>query len=136
MNRLSLQLDRLAVFFSGLCIVHCLSLPVLFAVFPILSVRFSDDTLFHAILLLGILPTSCIALLLGHRHHRSARILTLGMLGMSILVFAVSVGHSQYGSAAETWISIAGSVVLGIAHWLNFRWAQQIISADVQTARG
>ena len=50
-------LDGMAVIFSGTCMVHCLVLPLLVTVFPIVQGSLLDEQQFHLVMLLLILPT-------------------------------------------------------------------------------
>lgn len=109
--------DRLALVASAACLVHCLALPLLFAVLPVLSQAFSLPESFHLWMVVVAVPTSTYALLAGPRdHHR--RPLLVGAVGLGLLVIGTAlVGESRY----ETPVTIMGALTLATAHVLNWR---------------
>ena len=58
------RLDALAILLSGVCLLHCLALPLLLTVFPIINVHLLSDKVFHMLMLVFILPASLVALLI------------------------------------------------------------------------
>jgi MFS superfamily sulfate permease-like transporter len=111
--------DKAAVILSGLCLVHCLALPVLVAVLPFVSELTGDHL--HAELLLVVIPISVFAFVIGYRRHRRLKIVGLGVLGMAVLALGGTYVHSRYGIAADRAMTVAGSAILAIAHFLNSR---------------
>ena len=110
-------LDGAAVGLSALCMVHCLTLPLVVAGLPFLA-QFSEGHL-HAQMLVVVLPLSIIALSIGFRRHRDLRIVVTGALGMLLLAIGATVAHTQLGLTADRAITIAGSLFLATAHWKN-----------------
>ena len=76
------KLDKTAVALSGLCLVHCLALPLLIAVFPVLGFTVVEHETFHQLILIVVIPTTAIALGVGCRRHRSRLVAVLGILGV------------------------------------------------------
>lgn len=111
--------DRVAVILSGLCLVHCLALPVLVAVLPFLS-ELSAGHL-HAELLVIVIPISVLAFAMGFRRHRNRTIVGLGIAGMAVLAIGGTYVHNRYGLGADRALTIAGSLILAIAHFYNSR---------------
>jgi len=115
----STWLDSMAVAMSTLCLVHCLLLPLLVAGLPLLA-QFSETHL-HYQLLLVVVPLSVLALGLGFRRHRNPRILAAGATGLLLLIFGATVAHEQLGLLADRLFTVAGSLMLAVAHWKNSR---------------
>lgn len=111
--------DKAAVILSGLCLVHCLALPVFVAVLPFLSELSSGHL--HAQLLLVVIPVSVLAFAVGFRRHRSWTVVGFGVLGMVVLTLGGTIVHSRYGLSADRAMTVAGSAVLAIAHFFNAR---------------
>lgn len=111
--------DKVAVVLSGLCLVHCLALPVLVAVVPFLS-ELSAGHL-HAELLVIVIPISVLAFAIGFHRHRNWTIVGAGVLGMAVLTIGGTYVHDRYGLAADRALTITGSVILAIAHFYNSR---------------
>lgn len=117
----SRHFDQVAIALSAICIVHCLAVPVLVAVLPIALLSLGDSVHFHGLMLWLVVPTSLVGFLLGLRLHRKGGIVVLGMVGIVVLAAAAVYGHDAWPETLEVPISVAGSLLLAAAHWLNFR---------------
>ena len=116
-------LDRTGILLSGLCVVHCLALPLLITVAPFLG-QFAEGHL-HAQMLVIVLPLSTGALALGFRRHRNGQIIIAGLVGMLLLVLGGTVMHEQFGIVADRVFTMSGAIVLAISHWFNSRAGRQ-----------
>lgn len=114
-------LDQAAVLLSGLCLLHCLLLPVLVTLLPFIG-QFGDEHL-HAELLLVVVPLSAGALLLGYRRHRQVAVIGWGLAGIVLLVLGGTLAHSLYGLLADRLLTVSGSLVLATTHYRNYRLA-------------
>lgn len=110
-------LDGAAVVLSALCLVHCLALPFVVAGLPFLA-QFAESHLHFQVLII-VVPLSVVALGLGYRRHRDARILFAGAFGMLMLVIGATVAHSQLGLTADRVFTVIGSLSLATAHFFN-----------------
>jgi hypothetical protein len=115
----STVLDKTAVALSGLCLVHCLALPLVLAFLPFLNVLAEDQL--HAQMLLIAVPVSTVAFTIGFRRHRRLIIAAFGALGLSLLIAGGTVAHSRYGLTADRTLTVAGSLVLALTHFWNSR---------------
>ena len=115
-------LDNVAVALSGLCLLHCLALPVLVAVLPFLG-QFGEGH-FHIQMLVVILPVSIIAFALGFRRHRGKSVIAWGAVGMLLLVLGGTVAHNSYGIIADRTVTICGALILAAAHYFNNRFSR------------
>lgn len=116
-------LDQVAVALSGLCLLHCLLLPIVIVALPFLG-QFSDDH-FHVQMLLVVVPVSLVALGTGFRRHRDARIILTGVAGLALLIVGSSIVHSRYGLLADSVVTICGSLILGLTHYANSRLSRR-----------
>lgn len=117
MSKSTNWLDGAAVGLSALCLIHCLALPLVVAGLPFLA-QFAEGHL-HAQMLVVVIPLSFIALGLGYRHHRNAKIVAAGAVGMLILTIGATVAHDNLGLAADRLFTIVGALVLAAAHFYN-----------------
>lgn len=124
MQSVSQKLDGLAVAFSAICLVHCLLLPVAVTLLPIFGLTLIDHGLFHDLMLIVVLPTSIAAFGLGCRRHGQGSVAWLGGLGLALLIIAALAVDTAWGVRAERWITVAGGIVLAVAHWQNFRYCR------------
>ena len=117
----SRHFDQIAIALSAICIVHCLTVPILVAVLPLAAISLGSDVHFHSLMLWLVVPTSLVGFALGFRIHRKAPIVVLGLVGIVVLAAAAVWGHSSWTESYEILVSVVASLILGAAHWLNFR---------------
>ena len=115
-------LDNAAVALSGLCLLHCLTLPLLIAVLPFMG-QFGDGH-FHMQMLVVVLPVSIVAFSLGYRRHHNKIIISWGFTGMLLLALGATVAHSSYGIVADRTLTIAAALILAFAHYFNNRFSR------------
>lgn len=106
---------------SGVCIIHCLVIPLLVAVAPILGISLLSDQAFHWLLLVLVLPASLWALTSGCRRHGRLTIVAVGAAGLLILASVGIAGHRMFGEEGERFMTLIGSAVVAIAHLMNYR---------------
>lgn len=111
-----LWLDWLAIGASGLCLVHCLALPLLIAALPAFG-GVAGGGLTHWVLLGVAVPVSVWAL--GRERGADGfAALTVGGTGLALM--AVGVARFE-GAPAERWLTVAGVVLVAVAHSLRWR---------------
>jgi len=110
-------LDGTAVALSGLCLVHCLALPLILSALPFLA-SFEAGHL-HAQMLVVVLPLSIVALSLGYRRHSDLRVIAAGLVGMLLLTIGGTIAHDHYGLLADRTLTVAGALTLATAHFYN-----------------
>jgi hypothetical protein len=108
--------DSLAISLSGLCLVHCLVLPMLALSLPFLGV-FADAEWIHWLFVALAAPVSMLALA-GGSSRRSWGLLTTALIGLGLLV-AGAAGWPDHDW--ETGLTVAGGVVLASVHLINWR---------------
>ena len=113
--------DRAAICFSSLCIFHCLLLPVLLVAYPIgIVVTLSDET-FHQVMVSVALPLSLASLYVGYGHHKRNQLIVFGGVGLVMLMLPLVFPHELISESAEIWLTVAGALILCMAHVVNFR---------------
>lgn len=117
----SRHFDRIAIGLSAVCLVHCLAVPIVIAVLPVAAISFGESQHFHGLMLWLVVPTSVAGFGLGYRLHRRAGLVVAGAAGVAVLAAAAVYGHTAWSESFEVAVSVAGSLLLGAAHWLNFR---------------
>ena len=115
-------LDRTAMAMSGLCLVHCLLLPVIVLLLP-LPGMFANEH-FHGQVLAIVLPVSMVAIAFGFRRHGDRRVLVGGAIGMLLLILGGTFVHLHYGVLADSLVTIVGGVILAVTHYFNSRLAK------------
>lgn len=113
--------DRLGLGLSGLCMVHCLLLPVAVALLPLWPALEEVHEGFHLLLAVVLIPTTLFAMRSGYRHHRDRGILGVLAGGLFVVVVVALFGHDVLGNLAATGLTLVGSVLLITGHWRNWR---------------
>lgn len=120
MNQIQPKADILAVSLSVLCILHCLLVPILVIALPSMTALFFTDEAFHIWMVIAVIPISLIALFNGFKRHSSAKFLSIGIIGLVLLVSAAFLGHDLLSETGERLITVIGSVLMTIAHIYNY----------------
>lgn len=111
---------------SGLCLVHCLALPLVAVAAPALGMghdhAHGHDSV-HAILLWAISLPVLLTLVPGYLRHRQLPVLALGLAGLGSFVAALFVLGPQFGQGFETAGAVLSGVLLMAAHYRNRRAA-------------
>lgn len=114
-------LDTVAAVLSGVCMLHCLALPLVFTLLPIVNVSLLSEQTFHLVMIVFILPVSVVALSIGCRQHKDLTTFVLGTIGLSILTFTAVAGHTLFGVTGERLVTSLGGLILASAHIQNYR---------------
>ncbi|WP_232495530.1 MerC domain-containing protein [Novosphingobium kaempferiae] len=114
-------LDGAATCASAACLIHCLVLPLIIAALPSLAGSIDPGERFHTLLLAFAIPTSALALVPGWRSSGAVGPLACGLIGLVLLAVGVAMEGSE---AAETAVTVTGSLLLAGAHLANWRLRQ------------
>lgn len=112
------RLDRVGVFLSGLCALHCLLGLLLVSVLGLGGELLLAPAIHEVGLALAIL-VGVLTLGLGMLRHGRGGPLVLGLCGIALMAAALATGHGPY----EAVLTLAGVVLLAIAHIRNLRHA-------------
>ena len=108
-------LDASAIGLSGLCLAHCLALPVATAFLPLLG-TWAEAEWVHLAFLAAAVPISTVALVRSGGW-RAPVVLGLALIGIGLLVS----GALFANEGAELAMTVAGGLALAMAHTLNWR---------------
>lgn len=132
MNKLAGIANATGIAASTLCLLHCLAMPLLLLALPALGWAAGEHI--HGMLIGVALPAALLSLVPGYLAHRRASVPLLGGAGLAGLAAAVFVAGPRYGDAAETALSVAGAILLCVAHLRNGACCRQVAAG--QRARG
>ena len=107
-------LDASAIGLSGLCLIHCLALPLLAALTPALAAWSGAEWIHGAVVVVAV-PLSALAL---WRRGQRLSVIAPALLGLGLL--ALGALHWPTHDL-ETPITVAGSLALAGAHVANWR---------------
>jgi len=119
--------DLSAISLSGLCLAHCLALPVAAAFLPALD-AWSRAEWVHGVFVAVAAPLTALALWRVHvSHPLPGRLIALALAGLALLL----IGALEWPSAAwETPMTVVGSLCLASAHLWNWRRHQRLHAAE------
>lgn len=116
-----LNLDKMGIFLSFLCAVHCVLTPIIMLSLPIMARYYLAHPLFHLVLALFIFPIGFLAFYQGYQHHRRALVFYLGVPGLLIVSVVPTFFHEYLNMWTEPILMVLGSALLVLAHWTNRR---------------
>ena len=113
------SLDGIGIGLSTICAIHCLCLPVVITLLPLIGLEFLAQESFELGMISVIFATATLAYLRGIRKHGRWPVLTVLLLGaISLLILAHDISESW-----EPWIVTLGGAMLILGHWLNWQWS-------------
>ncbi len=112
--------DRFAIGASGLCLLHCLLLPILLVGMPSGVHALGGGEAFHIAILFTAIPLSLLGLISGRKLHDAIRPVQLGVAGLLFLLTGISFEIAQ-APLIGTALTVCGSLILVGAHILNWK---------------
>ena len=67
--------DKAAISLSGLCLLHCLALPILVAIYPVAFAVSLSEEFFHWAMVMMAIPISIASLFIGCQKHKKRQVL-------------------------------------------------------------
>jgi hypothetical protein len=111
-------LDVLAIGASGACLLHCLFLPLTFAILPAAARFIELPESFHIAAFATAVPASALAIIAGYRRHGALLPGIIAGPGLLLIGFGALGG---FDLILETGLSVLGSVILAVGHLTNGR---------------
>ena len=113
--------DKAAISLSGLCLVHCLALPLLVAFYPVAFVLALSEEFFHWAMVMIAIPISTTSLFVGCQKHEKRQGLLLGGIALLLLTAPFAALHEAINEQMEVVVTVLGALLLATAHIMNFR---------------
>lgn len=111
-------LDRIGQWMSGLCIVHCILVPLLFLVFPVIGHSLVEKGgWFHEVLFVSISAIAGLSIYLGYRIHFSWQ--PVIWLSTGVLFIACGIFVFPASGLTELLFTVGGGLCLIRGHLLN-----------------
>ncbi len=112
--------DRIGILASAVCLVHCLFLPLLVPLLPLLAGVAEVESV-HEGLLVFLTLCALLAFVPGFRAHRIGSVLAFGGLGVVLLALGVIAHDWDPLSGLDTPLTVIGGLVLVSTHLINIR---------------
>jgi len=111
------MLDRIGITATSLCALHCILLPVLLPILPLLGLNFLADHAWEHVFLLFTAVLGGVALYSGYkRYHRKTYPFILLILGVSIYWI-----KHDYSETLEPYFIFSGAALIISAHFINLK---------------
>lgn len=117
--------DRLGIWASALCVVHCLLTPVLLSLSAVVAHLLPGEESTHRILAVLVATFGAVALLRGFRVHGRRRVIAMMASGLCCIAGAAWLGDRLPSHAWEVCITLLGSALMIGAHRLNHTFCRR-----------
>lgn len=117
--------DRVGAVLSGVCLVHCLAVPVVFALLPLWPVADALHAWMHPAMAAVLLPVTALAAVAGYRAHHRREVPAVLALGLALVFAGAIFGHEAShlfawsAATSEAVFTVGGSLVLVAGHTAN-----------------
>jgi hypothetical protein len=116
---LAIPADRLGIWASTLCIVHCIVTPVVLSLSVVSAHFLPSEERTHRTLALLIAVLGVLALIRGYRRHRRVRVVLFMGIGLAFIFAGAYWGDRLPSHGMEVVITFVGSCFMIAAHRLN-----------------
>lgn len=118
-NHVIASMDALGIAASSLCLVHCLAMPLVVGILPLLGLKFLEGHSAHVTLAFFVLTFALLAIVPGYLRHRRADILAMMLVGVGLVLYATFLAQFTLGESAEIPIITVGNLILVFTHLRN-----------------
>jgi hypothetical protein len=123
--------DRLGIYASVACVVHCMVTPVLLSFSVVFAHLLPSEKRTHRTLAVAIAALGAIALIRGLRRHRRGIVAWLMAVGLACIFLTAIFGDKLSRHWMEVAITLAGSIAMITAHRLNHTFCGACSCASV-----
>jgi hypothetical protein len=116
---LAIPADRLGIWASALCVVHCLLTPIVLSLSVVSAHFLPSEERTHRALAVVVATLGALALVKGYRAHRRLRILFLMVVGLGCIFTGAYLGDRLPSHLVEVLITFTGSAFMITAHRMN-----------------
>ncbi|MFT4924303.1 MAG: hypothetical protein ACI8WB_000381 [Phenylobacterium sp.] len=110
-------LDKIGIAATSLCAIHCLLLPLMLPIFPLIGASFLAQTFFERSFLAVTMVLGFFALYSGYKGYHS-RLYPFAMLFAGGFIYW---NKDIFGEAIEPYTVMAGATLVVMAHLVNIR---------------
>lgn len=117
------NLDKVGMILSAGCLVHCMLMPIVLPLLPLLGLTFGHNGYFHLIMCGIIFINICATLIPGAIEHKKSFPLMLGVYGLlAIIAGGLAELIGNVNEHREVIITMVGSCFIVVAHYLNHKY--------------
>ena len=128
-RRFATLVDRVGATASLLCAVHCMLLPFVLALLPLIGLEFLAGHTFERIFVACAALLASASILTGYRRHRHSQALFLMVPGIALLLFGVAINLDVH-VVIHTASVVTGGLLVASAHVTNLVLTHRYRCAD------
>ena len=111
--------DKLGIFLSIGCLIHCLLMPIILPILPLLGLTTDHESIVHIILAVFVIIIATVTIIPGYFEHKNLLTLLTGMIG-SIFIYISGI-LEIFGVHSTVFITMAGSSMMVYSHYNNHK---------------
>ena len=120
------RLDQVGAFLSFACAIHCLALPLLLGILPLVGFSFLLSWKWEALFICGAMFLATLSFCWGYRLHRKVGLLLMFYLSTGMIV----AGKLLIGGQTGLWLAVPGALGLTAGHLLNRKLCKHCGACD------
>jgi uncharacterized membrane protein YfcA len=128
LNSLTLSPDKLGIWASVFCVVHCIATPFLLSFSSVFAHFVPGEERTHRALAMLIAVIGAVAIVRGFRVHGRLRILFLMAAGLVCIFTGAYAGDRLPSHSVEVMITLCGSCLMIASHRLNHTFCRRCTS--------
>jgi len=123
------MLDRIGITATSLCALHCILLPILLPVLPLMGLSFLADHAWEHVFLLMTAALGTIALFSGFKRYHK-RLYPFYLLYLGVALYWIK---HDFSEAMEVYFIIGGASLIVAAHFINIKLCNSCKQCDDET---
>ena len=124
-------LDRIGVYASVACFLHCLATPIILSLLAVYAHFLPSEEHTHRVLAIFITVVGAVAILAGYRRHRRPVVLLLLSAGLALIFAGAFYGDRLPSHWMEVLVTLSGSCCLIAAHRKNHTFCRSCSNCSV-----
>lgn len=124
-------IDKVGMFSSATCAVHCILLPFLITILPLYGLSFIVDESFEIAMLLLSIILAILSLCLGYKTHKNKKMFFLFSAGISLLLLGRFAHENNWGIGSLIILFLGGLMISG-SHIINNKLCKSCNSCSLE----
>jgi hypothetical protein len=113
------SLDALGITASTICIIHCMAMPFIITMLPVLGWQFLEGKTAHRVLAAFVITFALTAVVPGYFKHRRRDVFVSMLVGLGFVLYATFAPSAILPESLELPLITAGNLILVATHWRN-----------------
>ena len=124
-------IDKVGMFSSATCAVHCMLLPFLISILPLYGLSFIVNESFEIIMLMASITLAILSLCLGYKTHKNKKMFFLFSAGISLILLGRFAHENNWRFSSIVILFIGGLLISG-SHFVNNKLCKSCNSCSME----